>query len=164
MDGNSKTFVVYVASLDLVPEIYPDKKAQIAFLLTQKVKILDKYSDFANVFPKKKALILPERTKLNEHAIDLEDSKQVPYGPIHSLGPLELETLKTYIKTHLKTGFIWPSKSPAGAPILFNKKPNSSFRLCVDYWDLNNLTIKNRYPLPLIRESLDQLGQAKRFT
>ena len=72
--------------------------------------------------------------------------------------------MKTYIETHLKTGFIRPSKSPAGAPILFDKKPNGSLRLCVDYRGLNNLTIKNRYPLPLIGESLDRLGRAKRFT
>ena len=77
---------------------------------------------------------------------------------------MELETLKTYIKTYLKTGFIQPSKSPAGAPIFFNKKPDGSLRLCVDYWGLNKLTIKNRYPLPLIGESLDRLGQTKRFT
>ena len=77
---------------------------------------------------------------------------------------MELETLKTYIKTHLKTGFIRPSKSPAGAPILFDKKPDGSFCLCVDYRGLNNLTIKNQYPLPFIGESLDRLGRAKRFT
>ena len=109
-------------------------------------------------------MVLPERTKLNEHAIDLEDGKQPPYGSIYSLGPVELETLKTYIETHLKTGFIRPSKSPAGAPILFDKKPDGSLRLCVDYRDLNNLTIKNQYLLPLIGESLDWLSQAKRFT
>ena len=72
-------------------------------------------------------------------------------------------TLKTYIKTHLKTRFIRPSKSPAGAPILFNKKSDDSLHLCVDYRGLNNLTIKNRYPLPLIKELLNRLGQAKRF-
>ncbi len=77
---------------------------------------------------------------------------------------MELETLKTYIETHLKTGFIRPSKSPADAPILFDKKPDGSLRLCVDYRGLNNLTIKNRYPLPLIGKSLDRLGRAKRFT
>ena len=162
LDENSETFVVHVASLDL--GIYPDKEAQIASLLTEKVKIPDKYLDFADVFSEEKTLVLPERTELNEHAINLEDSKQPPYGPIYSLGPVELETLKTYIKTHLKTGFIRPSKSPAGAPILFDKKPDGSLRLCVDYRGLNNLTIKNRYPLPLIGESLDRLGQAKRFT
>ncbi len=77
---------------------------------------------------------------------------------------MELETLKTYIKTHLKTGFIWPFKSPSGALILFDKKPDDSLRLCVNYRGLNNLTIKNRYPLSLIGESLDWLGRAKRFT
>ena len=74
---------------------------------------------------------------------------------------MELETLKAYIETHLKTGFIWPSKSPAGAPILFDKKPDGSLRLYVDYRGLNNLTIKNWYPLPLIGKSLDRLGCAK---
>ena len=164
LDEKSKTFVVHVASLNLAPRIHPNREAQIASLPTEEVKILDKYSDFTNVFSEEKALVLPERTELNEHAIDLEDGKQPPYGPIYSLGPVELETLKTYIKTHLKTGFIRPSKSPASAPILFDKKTNGSFRLCVDYWGLNNLTIKNRYPLPLIEESFDRLGQAKRFT
>ena len=77
---------------------------------------------------------------------------------------MELETLKTYIKTNLANGFIQPSNSPAGAPILFVCKPDGSLRLCVDYRGLNNLTIKNRYPLPLIGESLNWLGQVKRFT
>ena len=108
--------------------------------------------------------MLPKQTELNKHAIKLEEGKQPPYGPIYSLGPVELETLKTYIETHLKTGFIQPSKSPAGAPSLFDKKPDGSLRLCVDYRGLNNLTIKNRYPLPPIGKSLDRLGRAKRFT
>ncbi len=77
---------------------------------------------------------------------------------------MELEALKTYIETHLKTGFIRSSKSPTGAPILFDKKPDGSLRLCVNYQGLNNLTIKNRYLLLLIGEALDCLGQAKRFT
>ena len=49
---------------------------------------------------------LPENTGINEHAIELQDGKQPLYGPIYSLGPVELETLKTYIQTHLKTEFI----------------------------------------------------------
>ena len=75
-----------------------------------------------------------------------------------------METLKTYIKTNLANGFIRPFKSPAEAPILFNRKPDGSLRLCVDYRGLNNIIIKNRYPLPLIGESLDRLGRVKRFT
>ena len=101
---------------------------------------------------------------MNKHAIKLEKDKQPPFGPIYSLGPVELETLKTYIETNLANGFIRPSKSPAGAPILFDKKPDGSLRLCVDYRGLNNITIKNQYPLPLIGESLNWLGQARRFT
>ena len=110
------------------------------------------------------AIELPENTGIDEHDIELIEGKQPLYRPIYTLGPVELETLKAYIKTHLKTRFIWLSKSPAGAPILFDKKPDGSLQLCVDYRGLNNLTIKNRYPLPLIGESLDRLGRAKRFT
>ena len=101
---------------------------------------------------------------MNKHAIELEEGKQLPFGPIYSLRPVELETLKTYIETNLANGFIRLFKSPARAPILFDKKPDGSFCFCVDYWSLNNIMIKNRYPLPLIGESLDRLGRARRFT
>ena len=133
MDENSETFVIHVVSLNLIPKIHPNREAQIASLHIEKVKILDKYSDFTNNFSKEKVLVLPECTDLNEHAIGLEDSKQLPYRPIYSLGLVELKTLKTYIETHLKTGFIRLSKSPICASILFDKKPDGSLRLCVDY-------------------------------
>ena len=77
---------------------------------------------------------------------------------------MEPETLKTYIEANLASGFIKPSESPAGAPILFVQKKDDSLRLCVDYRGLNNLTIKNRYPLPLIGELLNRLCRAKLFT
>ena len=92
---------------------------------------------------------------MNEHIIKLEEGKQPPFRPIYSLGPVELETLKTYIKTNLANGFIRPFKSPAEVLILFNRKPDGSLRLCMDYRGLNNITIKNQYPLFLIDESLD---------
>ena len=119
--------------LNLVSEVHLDRKAQVTSLLIEKVKIPDEYSDFDNVFLEKKVLVPPERIKLNEHTINLEDGEQLPYRPIYSLGPVELETLKIYIKTHLKTGFIWPSKFFANAPILFNKKPNGGLCLCINY-------------------------------
>ena len=108
LDENFETFVVHVAFLNLAPApgIHPDRAAQIASLLTKEVKIPEEYSDFTDVFSEEKALVLPERTEFNQHAIELEKGKQPPYGPIYSLGPVELETLKTYIETHLKTGFI----------------------------------------------------------
>ena len=140
------------------------RKAQIASLVAKEVKIPTKYSDFSDVFLEKKASILPKAIKLNQHAIKLQEGQQLLYGPIYSLDPVELKMLKTYIETNFANGFIWLSKSPVGASILFVGKPDSSLRLCVDYRGLNNLTIKNRYPLPLIGESLDRLSWAKRFT
>ena len=101
------------------------------------------YSDFADIFSPELASELLKYTEINNHAIKLVDDWQLPYGPIYSLEPVKLETLKTYIETNLKNGFIKPSKSPAKAPIFFDKKPNGSLRLCVDYWGLNNSTIKN---------------------
>ncbi len=107
---------------------------------------------------------LPKQTGMNKHAIELIEGKQPPYGPIYALSLVVLETLKTYIETYLKTDFIWRSKSPAGAPIHFNKKPDGSLHLYVDYQGLKNLTIKNQYPLPLIDEYLDWWDRATQFT
>ena len=86
---------------------------------------------------------LPKNTRINEHAIKLEESKQPLFKSIYSLGPVELEILKTYIETNLANGFICLSKSPARAPILLDKKRDKSLRLCIDYRGLNNITIKN---------------------
>ena len=132
-------------------------KAQIEALLFNKAstEIPVKYSDYCNVFLAEYVAELPENTGINEHAIKLKKDKQPSFRPIYSLGSIELETLKSYIKTNLVNGFIRSFKSPARAPILFDKKPNENLRFCVDYQNLNNLIIKNRYPLSLISESLD---------
>ena len=164
LDENVKAFVVYVAFLTSKMLIHPAQKAQIALLIAKEVIVPAEYSDFADVFSKKSAEMLLKHIGINKHAIKLEDGKQLPHGPIYSLGPMKLKTLKTYIKTNLAYGFIRPSKSPAGAPILFVCKPNSSLQLYVNYQDLNYLTIKNQYLLLLIGESLDWLEQAKSFT
>ena len=107
---------------------------------------------------------LLEHIGMNDHAIELGEGKQPLFGSIYSLDPIKLETLKTYIKTNLANSFIWPFKSLARALILFDKKLDKNFHLCIDYWGLNNLTIKNRYLLPLVIKSLDQCGWAKQFT
>ena len=141
-------------------------KAQVRALLFNKAstEVLAEYSDYNNIFLVEHAVELPENTKINEHAIKLNKSKQLSFGSIYSLRSVELETLKTYIEINLANGFIWPFKSLAKVLIVFDRKPDGSLCLCVDYWGLNNLTIKNQYPLPLIGESLDWLGQAKQFT
>ena len=170
LNPEHETYVVHVASLRSTPlaslNVHPFRRPQISGLIDEKAptKVPAKYSDFADVFSPDLATELPEHTKINTHAIDLEEGKQPLYGPIYSLGPVELETLKTYIETNLANGFIRPSKSPAGAPILFDKKPNGSLRLCVNYRGLNNITIKNQYPPLLVGKSLDRLGRTKQFS
>ncbi len=113
----------------------PSRRTQIPHLKVDKAptKVLSEYADFADVLSQKLTVKLPEHTGINDHAIELVDDWQPPYGPIYSLGPMELETLKAYIKNNLVNGFIRPSKSPAGAFILFDKKSDGSLRLCVDY-------------------------------
>ena len=155
LDEESETFVVHVAALEAPlagMAIYSSQAAQISALIQNKAptKVPPEYADYADVFSFDLAMELPKNTGINEHTIELQDGKQLPYGPIYSLRPVELETLKTYIKIHLKTGFIWPFKSSDSAPILFDKKPDGSLWLCINYWGFNNLTIKNRYPLPLL--------------
>ncbi|XP_073448026.1 uncharacterized protein [Aquarana catesbeiana] len=76
----------------------------------------------------------------------------------------ELVTLKKYIDENLERGFIRPSTSPAGAGIFFVEKKDHSLRPCIDYRELNKVTIKNRYPLPLMPELFQRLGSAKIFT
>ena len=103
----------------------------------------------------KLANIIPEQTGINKHNIELKKGKQPPYRPIYSLGPVELKSFKTYIKTYLANGFIMALKLLAGTPILFVCKPNGSFCLYVSYQGLNNPIIKNELPLPLICKFLD---------
>ena len=125
--------------------------------------VLEQYKSYQDVFEKKKADILPQHRPY-DCAIDIEDVAQVPFGPIYNLSQDELATLKEYIDENLAKGFIRHSKSPAGAPILFVKKKDGSLQMCVDYRGLNKVTIKNRYPLPLVFGLLNQLGQAKIYT
>ena len=84
-----------------------------------------------------------EYMKINDYAIELVDDCQILYYSIYSLGLAELETLKAYIENNLTNDFIKLFKSSIKALILFNKKPNGSFRLYLNYQGLNNLIIKN---------------------
>ena len=73
------------------------------------------------------------------------------------MAPTELKESKTQLQELVDRGFIRPSISPWGAPILFVKKKDDTWRLCIDYRQLNNVTIRNRYPLPRIDDLFDQL-------
>lgn len=130
---------------------------------TSEVKLPEEYQDFGSLFASSSMDTLPGHQQW-DHKIPLVNGKQPPYGPIYALSAVELEALQIYLDENLNRGFITPSSSPAGAPILFRKKKDGSLRLCVDYRGLNAITIKNRYALPLISELLDRLHTAKRFT
>lgn len=168
-DTANKVYVMHVKYIPDSDTPGPPGQATSAMDLKQQdfddseVLLPPAYQDFAEVFSDADANKLPEHG-LHDHAIDLIDERQPPYGPVYNLSEVGLTVLRQYIDKHLANKFIRPSKSPAGAPILFIKKPSSGLQLCVDYQGLNNITVKNRYPLPLIGESLDRLGKAKRYT
>ena len=82
-----------------------------------------------------------------------------PFGPTYPLSESELRVLRKYLDEMLASGKIVRSTSPAVAPILFVPKPDGTLRLCIDYRGLNKITIKNRYPLPLMNELRDRLGK-----
>ncbi len=130
LDREHEVFVVHVAaiSINLGDDMHLSRRAQIAHLKADEAlaKVPNKYAHFADVFLPKLAAKFPEHTRINNHAIELVDDRQPPYGPIYSLGPVELKTLKAYIKNNLASGFIRPFKSPGGPPILFNKKLDGS--------------------------------------
>jgi len=84
--------------------------------------------------------------------------------PPYRMTPKELDELKIQLQELLDKGFIRPSKSPWGAPVLFVKKKDGTLRLCIDYRQLNKVTVNNRYPLPRIDDLFDQLKGAKVFS
>ena len=132
----SETFVIHVIALEaLKPALYPSQALLLAALQQDKtpIEIPLEYANYADVFSPNLAMKLSENIGINEHAIEQIEGEQLSYGPIYSLGPMELETLKAYIETNLKTGFIWPSKFSTSASIIFDKKSNSSLCLCVNY-------------------------------
>ena len=116
------------------------------------------------VFMKHKADELPEYLK-EDHEINLMDGKEPPYVSNYKpMSEQEWEAVKKYIDEHMGKGFIRPSSSAAAASVLLVRKPGGGLRFCVDYRALNAITVKNRYPIPLINETLGKLSQAKRFT
>nr|GEY22057.1 putative reverse transcriptase domain-containing protein [Tanacetum cinerariifolium] len=119
-------------------------------------------SEFPDVFPDELPRIPPVReVKFNIELISgTEPISKAPYR----MAPIELKELKDQLQELLERGFIRPSVSPWGAPVLFVKKKDGSMRLCIDYHELNKITIRNRYPLPRIDNLCDQLQDAMHFS
>ena len=121
------------------------------------------YHDFTDVFSKSKAGKLADHRPYNLK-ITLDEGTVPPFGPIYSLSQEELVALRKFIDENLATGFIRPSHSPCGAPILFIRKKDGSLRLCVNFRGLNRISKKDRYPLPLISDLLDAPRKARVYT
>lgn len=117
--------------------------------------------DYADVFSLPQSLP-PSRSI--DHKIELIPGSSPPCHATRRMSPPELEELRKQLDELLEKGYIVPSKSPYGAPILFVKKKDGTMRLCIDYRSLNDQTIKNKYPLPYIDEIFDQLRGAKYYT
>ena len=118
---DKEIFVVHIAVLveSTIMPIYLFRQVEVAALTSEETEIHNEYFDFSNVFSSDSVAELPEHTRINDHLINLLDNKQPPYGPIYSLGPVELKMLKTYIEANLASGFIRPSKSSTGTLIPF---------------------------------------------
>ena len=95
--------------------------------------IPEDYHEYADVFSKGKADTLPPHRPSVDLKIDIENGAPPPLSRMYSLSTTELEALRTFIEEHVRIGFIRPSNSPHGAPILFVRKKDGSLRLCVDY-------------------------------
>ncbi|GJT08890.1 putative reverse transcriptase domain-containing protein [Tanacetum coccineum] len=114
-----------------------------------------KVQDFPEVFPEDLPGLPP--TRQVEFQIDLVPGAAPVARAPYRLAPSEMKELSEQLKELSDKGFIRPSSSPWGAPVLFVKKKDGSFRMCIDYRELNKLTVKNRYPLPRIDDLFDQL-------
>ena len=106
---------------------------------------------------------LPPRREV-DHVIELESGARPPAMAPYRMAPPELEELRKQLKELLEAGFIRPSKAPFGAPVLFQRKYDGSLRMCIDYRALNKVTIKNKYPIPLVADLFDRLGKARYFS
>jgi hypothetical protein len=121
--------------------------------------ILDEYKDVFAELPDK---LPPERNIA--HVIPLETGARPVYKALYRLTQAEKAEVEKQIADLLRKGYIEPSQSPWGAPVLFVPKKDGALRMCIDYRALNKLTVKNRYPLPRIEDLLEQLQGAKVFS
>ena len=122
-------------------------------------KVLDQY---ACVFADIPAGLPPKRN--NDHCIPTLPGAMPPHKRMYRLSPREKEEVEKQVGDLLQKGWIVPSPSPYGAPVIFAQKKDGTLRMCIDYRALNKQTVKNRYPLPRIDDLLDMLHGATVFS
>ncbi|KAK3527064.1 hypothetical protein QTP86_008645 [Hemibagrus guttatus] len=132
-------------------------------LVNQPLQIPTCYAPFSDVFCPKRASKLPPHRPW-DCAIDLLPGEPVPRGRIYPLSVPEEKAMEEYIKEALAQGYIRPSTSPAASSFFFVAKKDGGLRPCIDYRALNQITVKFRYPLPLVPAALEHLRGATIFT
>ena len=153
--ANLRAYMVYVK------EVPPDLADEIAAAVpcSRFRALLHRFRDVFQELPNK---LPPDRGV--GHSIPLVEGAVPPNIRQFRLSQAELKELESQVKMMLAKGWIRPSSSPYGAPVLFVPKPNGTWRMCIDYRALNKLTVKNKFPLPRIDDLLDRLSPAKVFT
>jgi hypothetical protein len=134
----------------------------IEAMMKSSKEIFEKYKDFADVFDKVNADKLLEHDS-QDHAINTKN-KMLSFESMYNLSMTELELLKEYLDEVLTKEFIVFSSSLVDASILFVKKLKNDLKLCVNYKELNVITIKNRYSISLVNQLLNRLSDVKKFT
>ena len=150
---------IYIFRRILINNAIASNKKNIIIFISKCLK----YYKNINIENEKKIYILFEHDFTN-HIIDFINNAQSSYNFIYFLFEKKLKMLKAYIDKHLIIDFIKHFQSFVDAPVLFISKFNESFRLCINYKNLNELTIKNRYSLLLIKNGLNRLVDVKRYT
>jgi hypothetical protein len=137
----------------------PTKDPMVFNLAAESISVVE---EFMYVFPEELPGMPLEREV--EFYIDLIPDTAPIAKRQYRMAPTELVELKLQIAELQQKGYIRPSSSPLGAPVLFITKKDGSMRMCIDYRSLNEVTIKNKYPLPRIDDLFDQLQGAKYFS
>ena len=143
----SGTMAGWLASLTLEDKVRPDLDLP---------RVVCEYED---VFSDELLRLPPQRVV--DFGIELHSGTLPISMTLHRMAPVELQELRVQLQELLDKGFIRPSTSPWGAPVLFAKKKDKTLRLCIDYRQLNRVTIKNRYSLSRIDGLFDQLRGAR---
>jgi len=151
---NHDLFVIFMRDID--------KALKITSFVDSVTLLLLEYHDFLDVFSYELINILSER-RFYDHKIQLQKSKTSIFESLYDMSQDELRVLKKYLKNNLIKDFIQVSSFFAISLILFVKKSSEELRFCVNYRDLNVITVKNRYSLLLIREILDRLIKIKYY-
>jgi len=125
--------------------------------------VLQKFLKWKKVFGKVESERMPTR-KVCNHAIDLKETFKPKKGRIYPLSKNEREEVQNFIEDQLRKGYIRPSKSPQTSPVFFVSKKDRGKRMVIDYCNLNDQTVKNNYPLPLIMDLIDNMGSKQVFT